>query len=83
MPDWLSIVGRPLTLFALLVLALGISALLYRFIPDGPVKRFLYAKHVVIPTNEAERRDRVGGNALLLAGVVVVVFLLWVGVTVH
>jgi small-conductance mechanosensitive channel len=49
MPNWLAIVLRPLALVVLLVAAVTLSRWLSRFIPDGRVKRFLYARHEVVP----------------------------------
>jgi uncharacterized membrane protein len=40
----LLVLVRPLFLFVLLGVAVGISMLLHRVIPDGPVKRALYKR---------------------------------------
>jgi len=45
----MEIVLRPLVMLALLLIAFCISRALYRFIPDGKVKRWLYKQHHVIP----------------------------------
>jgi hypothetical protein len=49
----MEIVLRPLALLVLLLMAYGISRLLYRIIPAGRVKDILYKRHSVIP--EARR----------------------------
>ncbi len=49
MPDWLAIVLRQLALLVLLFAALAISRALHRVIPDGRIKRILYARHEVVP----------------------------------
>jgi hypothetical protein len=49
MPNWVAIVLRPLVLVSLLFAAMYVSRLLERVIPEGRVKRLLYAKHEVVP----------------------------------
>lgn len=53
MPDWIAIVLRPLALLVLLTVAVVLSRLLKRVIPDGPVKRALYTHFDVIPPPES------------------------------
>lgn len=49
MPDWVAIVLRPLVLVALLLAAVYVSRPLARLIPDGRIKRALYARQALIP----------------------------------
>lgn len=72
----MSILLRPLALLALLLAAVYLSRLLARVIPDGPVKRFLYAKHEVIPSDFSTvsvRTQRVC-TAIIVVIVLLIVF---------
>lgn len=75
MPDWLAIVLRPLALVVLLFTALLISRMLARVIPEGRVKRFLYAQHEIVPrdpTSVSPTTRRVCTAILLLIALLII-----------
>lgn len=75
MSDWLAIVLRPLALVALLFVAMYLSHLLKRVIPEGRVKRILYAQHEVVPPIETvSPRTRFVCTMILLLIALLIIF---------
>ncbi len=75
MSDWLAIVLRPLALVALLFVAMYLSHLLKRVIPEGRVKRILYTKHEVVPPIETvSPRTRFVCTMILLLIALLIIF---------
>ncbi len=75
MSDWLAIVLRPLALVALLFVAMYLSHLLKRVIPEGRVKRILYTKHEIVPrdpTSVSPTTRRVCTAILLLIALLII-----------
>lgn len=58
MPDWLAIVLRPFALVVLLIVALYVSRAIEPLIPPGRIKRALYARHEVVPSDPASVSPR-------------------------
>ncbi len=75
MNDLWAVVLRPVALLVLLAAAFALSRLLERVIPDGRIKRILYARHEVVPPIETvSPRTRFVCTMILLLIALLIIF---------